>query len=743
MRSIRLALLELRRVLAVRKIRAAVCIVALVPLLYGGLYLWAFWDPYSRLDRLPVAVVNLDLPVNANGATVQAGVDLVETLKQSKTFDWQVMSASEARAKLDAGSCQVVLTIPSTFSASLASASGDTPVKARLLVEDKGTNILVSQITARVLAEVRSAVSERASKTYVDNIYVGLSELHEQLQTAAGSAGDLATGIASAQSGAAALKEGLSAAASGATTLDSGMSSLKSGSRSLQGGSQALARGASTLASKLNDAAEGATTLAAGLSSASDGATALANGMSGAVTGGETLAGSAKQLSDAAGQLSQGIATFAAGSKQAAASSSDLASGAKVLNGLMASLAASHPELQDDPAFVAAVGAASQLKTGAEQLAAGLDTASASAGQVAAGSSTLATGLTALTKGLDTYVGGVKTAALRAQDLSAGLTTLSRGGQTLAHGLAEAQVGASSIAAGSAQLASGAQTLQTGIGTAGSGTQKLSHALDTLAAGSASLATGIGTGANGARQLADGLAQGASNIPDDSAAQREERATVMASPVSLNETTDHVIPNYGTGFAPYFIPLALWVGALMTYFLLRPLSARALSSTASNLTVALSGYWPAALITTAQAIIMMLVLQFALGLHPANVAGFYLFGIFVALISAAIMQFLAGAMGTAGKFVAVVLLMLQLTSAAGTFPLETIPHFFQAINPYLPMTYVVLGLRQVITTGDMVALARNAAILLAFGVAALCATYLTVWRRRVWTMDRLKPAFPL
>ena len=194
MRSVRLGLVELWRVLRMRKIRAALCVVALVPLLYGGLYLWAFWDPYSRLDKLPVAVVNLDQPVTANGQSISAGTELLAQLSKSDSFDWQVMSADKAKQGLDDHSYQSSLTIPANFSAALASASGDTPVKAELLVQDEGTNILTSQITNRVLAEVRTAASEKASATYLDNIYVSFSQIHDGLQTAADSAGAVGHG---------------------------------------------------------------------------------------------------------------------------------------------------------------------------------------------------------------------------------------------------------------------------------------------------------------------------------------------------------------------------------------------------------------------------------------------------------------------------------------------------------------------------------------------------------------------
>ena len=80
MRSFRIAQAELKRLVSARPFRLAAAVVCVVPLLYGVLYLWAFWNPYARLDKLPVAVVNLDQPVSPDGATVHVGSDLVGSL---------------------------------------------------------------------------------------------------------------------------------------------------------------------------------------------------------------------------------------------------------------------------------------------------------------------------------------------------------------------------------------------------------------------------------------------------------------------------------------------------------------------------------------------------------------------------------------------------------------------------------------------------------------------------------------
>ncbi len=159
--------------------------------------------------------------------------------------------------------------------------------------------------------------------------------------------------------------------------------------------------------------------------------------------------------------------------------------------------------------------------------------------------------------------------------------------------------------------------------------------------------------------------------------------------------------------------------------------------------MSLSGLWPALAITWLQAVVMLLVLQLALGLDPVKPLLLYGFTLVAALAFTAIMQLLSAALGTAGKFVAVVLLMLQLTSSAGTFPIQTVPRFFQVINPFLPMTYVVTGLRQAISGGDTSRVLWCALILLGYAVAAVALTTLTARRRRCWTMDRLKPVLAL
>lgn len=127
MRSPKLAALELRRFGRGKLPRAALVALLVLPLLYGALYLWSFWDPYGRLDRIPVALVNDDRGATADGAKLTAGDDLTKGLRESDTFDWHQVSAAEAREGVENGTYYLSLTMPTDFSKRIASSAGNSP----------------------------------------------------------------------------------------------------------------------------------------------------------------------------------------------------------------------------------------------------------------------------------------------------------------------------------------------------------------------------------------------------------------------------------------------------------------------------------------------------------------------------------------------------------------------------------------------------------------------------------------
>ncbi len=702
MRSLGIARDQLAHLWSHRRVRVATAVITLVPLLYGALYLWAFWDPYARLDRLPVALVNQDRAVTHDGERVSAGSDLVDELLGSDTLGWKQVSAAEAARGVKDGTYYMALTIPADFSADLATADTDRPQKAELTVTaHESANLLASQIGERVFTEVRAAAAASASERYLDTIFVGFADVHGSLKEASLGATDLADGLKTAEKGADALASGAAAARAGGAALATGTVKLAAGASSVDDGASALKTGSAALTGGLSAARSGASDVAAGA---------------------EQAASAAAQVHDGARQLDAGIAAAAPQLAAAVSGSASVRDGSAATLGALQAYVAAHPEVASDPTFATALGAAQQTSAGATTLASGL---------AAAGTQLPALG------------SGAHDLALGSAELADGVSALAAGADALRSGIGSAYDGSVRLTSGAGALAAGTAELASGASDAADGARGLSAGLGALADGTRDLATGLEPAVSGSEELASGLTAGAGDVPDYSGAARTAHASMMADPVTLTTTRLDPVPNYGTGFSPYFIPLALWVGALMVFFIISPIPGKAVQDRRSPVVVALGGFWSAALIAIGQSVVMLLVLRFGLGLDPVSAPALYAFTALSAIVFVAVLQWLSATFGPAGKILSIVLLMLQLTSAAGTFPLETAPGFFRAINPYLPMTYVVSGLRQAISGGDWSVLGHDALMLAAFGALALALTSVTAWRARSWDAERLEPALAL
>ncbi|HEY3482694.1 MAG TPA: YhgE/Pip family protein, partial [Streptomyces sp.] len=271
----------------------------------------------------------------------------------------------------------------------------------------------------------------------------------------------------------------------------------------------------------------------------------------------------------------------------------------------------------------------------------------------------------------------------------------------------------------------------------------LSGGMYQLSDGSNQLTTGLTSLTDGSARLAGGLHDGVGRIPDYDAGQRAARSSVMADPVRLASQALHKADTYGEGLAPYFIPLALWVGAMVAYMLFAPLNRRALTAAAPAWRIAVAGWLPAAATGAVQVVALLAVLHWGLGLEMLRATGTVGFLLLTTACFAAIVQFLCARFGPAGRVLVLALLMLQLTSAGGTYPVQTSPGFFTALHPLLPMSYVVGGLRRLITGGSLGPVWQGCAVLLAYTAGALLLTALTARRKQVVSVSALHPELTL
>ncbi|MGC1209830.1 MAG: YhgE/Pip family protein, partial [Micromonospora sp.] len=252
MSVIRLALFELRRMTRGRLPRAALAVLTVIPLLYGALYLYAFWDPYGNLDRIPVALVNADRSAKAgDGTEVHAGQDLTDELLDRKVFGWTVTDPGDASAGLRSGRYHLVFSIPADFSASLA-ASPDPDQPARRgelkVVNDDATNYLSGLLARSAFSEIRAAAAESAAGSYFDKMLIGFTDAKAETGRAADGAGKIADGLGTSQDGAGKIANGLDDAENGAGQLANGLDRSGQGADKLATGLDQLQTGAAQIA---------------------------------------------------------------------------------------------------------------------------------------------------------------------------------------------------------------------------------------------------------------------------------------------------------------------------------------------------------------------------------------------------------------------------------------------------------------------------------------------------------------
>ena len=168
------------------------------------------------------------------------------------------------------------------------------------------------------------------------------------------------------------------------------------------------------------------------------------------------------------------------------------------------------------------------------------------------------------------------------------------------------------------------------------------------------------------------------------------------NPVDFETKEYGKVDSYGVAFTPLFLCIGLWVGALMCYVVLyydHDNRFGILGITSKNKLVQNIIYIA---IGAFEGLITGLLLKAGLGYEIENLALYYGASMLIGITIMSIIQFLIRNFGDIGKFLALIILVLQLAAAGGTFPIETIDKGFQAISPYLPMTYSIKLLREIL-----------------------------------------------
>lgn len=653
--------------------------VAALPMLYSGFLVEGSWDPYGNTGKLPVAVVNLDQGAVYEGESMDVGKDFVDELKTNDDFKWIFVDQDEAKDGMSHNRYYMTITIPFNFSENATTLTQEHPVQAEIIFEPNSHyNFVAGQIGNSAMKELKSKLSAQITEAYTRSMFEQVDTISEGLGEAGDGANELKDGAGKLTDGLATLKTNLNKLASGTTELQSGLKLLYSGAGSLKEGTSTLTDGTTNLASGLDQLATAEKQLQAGAVQTQEGATKLEQGLK------SSQAGSSK--------LKDGLTASESASSQVADGADQVAKG-------LAQLLESTPELQENEQLQQLLAASQKVAAGSEQLHQGQS-------QLLAGSKELDEGQQQLVQG--------------AAQLKEGGTQLVAGMDTFGQKLTEASAGGSKLAEGATALKQGATQLEQGLVKLGSG-------VDGLADGSKKLDNGAGELKDGSEKLVDGSGELADKLNDAAAETSgvqsgDDTVNMFAEPVKLVEKTDYKLAHYGLGIAPYFLSLALFMGALVftTVFSLRQSNVQGASAMGRFASRTLTFVT----VSIAQSLLADIVLLYILKIDVQSVPLFFLFTMIASLSFSMIVQALVTWLDNPGRFAAIVLMIFQLTSSAGTFPLELLPNWMQAINPWLPMTHSIVGLKAIIASRDFALMREQMLYLIIYAVVFLALTCL-------------------
>ena len=763
-------------------LKIVLCAIMIIPMIYACVFLGSMWDPYGKTDQLPVAVVNNDKEVEYNDSTMDIGKQLSDKLAKNDSMDFNIVSSSKAQKGLKDGKYYMIITIPENFSKNATTLLDDDPQTMMLTyTTNPQTNYVATKMDDSAMAKVKAEISSTVTKTYSKILFKNVKTLSKGFKTAADGSQKLSDGVNTAKDGNATITENLNTLASSALVFNDGADSLVKGLSAYTEGVSTAKAGAQQLDNNSATLNNGAAQLKAGssqlLSAVQAAEKQLGDGINASAGQLNTLTSSNKQMAESSKQLSAALTQI-----QGAIDSNNLvendAQAAKKVDGMISTLSTTISTMNNNAAQLNQLAAAEKkqaeqlqatqpqaaqelmlkatshatqaatLQQVASQLSSSINTddlkqlstllngnaavlknqtaANAKTQQLLASSQQLATANNTAVGSLVTNLKTVQ-ASMKGTSTSVGMvgavSQIDNGLSTLQSGLKTYTGGVKQVNNGLGTLASNNKTLNSGASQLADGALKISSGSNQLAAGSATLGEGLNTIGEGTGTLTSSLkdASKKSNIKSTSKTYKQ-----MSTPVDTEKKELTNMPNNGHAMAPYMMSVALYV-ACMALSLMYPFG-KGMTTTDSPAKFLLAKATVMVPLSIVQALILYFSLKGFCGFTPAR-PGLCL--AFMLLLSLAFMVFiavLAIAFGRIGEFIALIFMVFNLGASAGTYPLETAPHWYKVLHPFVPFTYSVNGFRSVIANATAV---PTTEILFFVGllVVSVLLTYLIVRHR--------------
>lgn len=660
--------------------------ICVIPSLYAWYNIVANWDPYGNTANIKVAVANNDQGTsNEYVGELNAGDETVSKLKENDQLGWVFTDADAAVEGVKSGEYYAAIVIPDDFSANLTSMLTGTFTQPQL---EYYCNEKKNAIAPKVTDTGAETVEEQINETFVATVS---ETLVEKIQNAAG---DLD--------------------AQGAETQGGILENVQRSNRALQDVRDALAGMQKTIATSKEAGAKADETLAAlsgqipSLVNALDKGDALlasartssrnfASSLNTTLSHGLTQMGKVSSNANVAvGKLSGAIS--AAGGKVDGA----LADVQMVINDVNGIISDIREITGIDSGLIlsALEEQLAELQTLKDALQDQSTDIQNSAGAIAGAVSSLDS---ATQQGISAMEGVQQDMASTVlPQLSQGMDSFSEVSGDLTGVVTSLEPTIAQARGVLAQLTTTLDQASSTMSQADSSLEKLQGTLSTAANDVAALRA----------------SESLDKLDEILGASSADLADLMSSPVTLTTKAVYPVSNYGSGVAPFYTNLALWVGGCVLIAIIK-LEVDGEGIGAFTATEGYFGRWLLLVVLGFAQAFIVCCGDLVLGMQCLRPELFVLAGIFTSFVYVNIIYALASAFKHIGKALVVILVIVQIPGSSGMYPIEMMPDFFQYLHPLLPFTYGISAMRE--TIGGMYGMdyAINLGVLAVFLAVAL------------------------
>ncbi|RBP97833.1 hypothetical protein CRD60_04390 [Bifidobacterium aemilianum] len=635
-----------------------------IPPLYAWFNVIGFWDPYGNTLNIHVAIANQDEGTNNKlMGKVNLGDQIVSQLKGNKQLGWQFVDRSEAMEQVESGRSYAAIVIPKDFSERLSGVvTGDSKRPQMEYYVNEKANAIATKVTDTGA----NTVDQQVNNTFVSTV----SKVVSKTLNTAGDTINAASDEASRET-AADLK-----------TVQDNIGKVRSLTNDLRGQ-------LGDIPNKTQEARQALQTTQDLQASASQGLAGTANVL------GQTQDGINGFVASTSSNLDQGSALLSHASGKANLVISDLTSHLTVANGDVGAAVNKVQDLNDTNA---------QIIKDLEDL--GLPGSADIIAKLKAQNETLGQSISNLQKlNADTGATISNTGASADSINTATQTTLTATGQArkdiISGALPQLNNGLTTLSSTSANLGAG-------LNSQGSLIDQTKLVLDQLDKSAAASIKSLESTDTGLRQMQDKLATlstdltalGSSNalgkyFGKDGKLDVAMVADFMLSPTVLDTKLVYPVASYGSGMAPLFVNLSLWVGAFMLMVIVKlEVDDDELDDPTPS-----ERYWGRWLLLAPMAALQGLVTAIGssmIGVQTASLPVFALTAMVASLVYLSITYALSTTFLHVGKGLCIVLVILQIPGASGLYPIEMMPAFFRNMYPFFPFTYSINALRETI-----------------------------------------------